>query len=225
MNHKTELAIYAAAGLMLAGAAAIWWQGVRPSSPPAVALEPAGVLEEGVPGGRKVEQAPEPAKTIFVHIEGAVASPGVHEFPEGERLFQALEIVGLLDDADTSNLSLATVLRDTQKVYVPKVGESASIFGEGTSGGGSGSSGVTGASGGSGRLSGPAAPSADNPLNVNIATKAELEMLPGIGPVLAQAIIDWREEYGPFESVDDLLEVSGIGEKTLAKFISMIVVY
>jgi len=60
---------------------------------------------------------------------------------------------------------------------------------------------------------------------VNTATKAELEMLPGIGPVIAQAIIDWREEYGPFESVEELLEVPRIGETMLAKFRSMIVVY
>jgi len=129
MNRKTELAIYALAGLMLAGAASIWWQGVRPSSPPAAVFEPVGALEEGVPGGEEMGGAREASvKTIFVHIEGAVANPGVHEFPEGERLFQALDTVGLLDDADTSAMNLATVLRDSQKVYVPKVGESVVCF-------------------------------------------------------------------------------------------------
>ena len=120
MNRRTELAIYAVSGLLLAGTAAMWWQGVRPSPSPPAALQPIGVVEE-------VGTAPidigETLPPIFVHIAGAVEKPGVYELPSGQRLFQALELVGLLPDADLGSLNLASVLRDSQKVYVPTEGE------------------------------------------------------------------------------------------------------
>ncbi|QYJ05771.1 ComEA family DNA-binding protein [Nocardioides panacisoli] len=63
----------------------------------------------------------------------------------------------------------------------------------------------------------PASPGAERPVNLNLAQQAELEELPGVGPVTAAAIIAWREEHGGFRSVDQLIDVSGIGEKTLAE--------
>lgn len=154
-----------------------------------------------------------PAATIFVHIAGAVQKPGVYELPEGERLFAALELVGLRDDADTSGLNLASVLRDSQKVYVPAVGEEPPPV----SGGGSISGGYNGTQGGQGGRS-----AVQFPININTATQAELELLPGIGPVLASAIIARREDVGPFRRIEELQDVSGIGPKTFEKLAPLV---
>lgn len=210
-RKRTEVAIYTVSALLLAGTAAMWWQGIRPSPDPADVLRPVGVVEEaaGEP------PAPEgPAPSIFVHIAGAVKNPGVYRLEEGQRLFQALELVGLAENADVSSLNLASVLRDSQKVYVPAVGEDPPPSPP--------TSPVSGA--GSGRGSGnPAPPAATFPLDLNTANQAQLEALPGIGPVLARAIIARREEVGPFERAEDLLDVSGIGSKTFEKIAPLVV--
>lgn len=219
MNRRTEFAIYAVSALLLAGTATVWWQSVRPA--PMAPLQPAGVVakvdgsHEGqpeAPDAPDAQDAPEP--TIFVHIAGAVQKPGVYELPEGERLFTALELVGLRDDADTSALNLASVLRDSQKVYVPALGEEPPPG----SGGGSPSGGYDEAPGGqsAGR------PTAQFPININTATQAELELLPGIGPVLAGAIIKRREDVGPFRRIEDLKDVSGIGPKIFEKLAPLV---
>lgn len=210
-RNRTEIAIYAVSALLLAGTAAIWWQGIRPSPDPADVLKPVGAVQEEA--GEPASPAG-PAPTIFVHIAGAVKDPGVYRFEEGQRLFEALELVGLAENADVSSLNLASVLRDSQKVYVPAVGEDPppSSSASPTSGQGSGA-----ASGG------PATPAVAFPLDLNTASQAELEMLPGIGPVLAKAIIARREEIGPYQRPEDLLDVSGIGSKTLEKIASLVV--
>ncbi len=211
MNRRTEVAIYVVSALLLIGTATIWWQGVRPS-PSAPALQQVGVVEEAGSGGESNsgDQAVNPVEKskIFVHIDGAVQKPGVYELEEGQRLFQALELVGLSDDADISSLNLAGVLRDSQKVHVPKAGEAPVT-----------SSGESDASGGDSAGSNSAFP-----VNVNTASQAELETLPGVGPVIARAIIARREEIGYFRRVEDLLEVTGIGEKTLARMSGLVVV-
>lgn len=211
MNRRTELAIYAVSGLLLAGTAAMWWQGIRPSPSPAV-LRPVGVVEEADAAPVEVEEIPE---MIFVHIAGAVEKPGVYEVPSGQRLFQALEMVGLLPDADLSSMNLASALRDSQKIYVPAVGEEPPK-----------TAGSTGGDGGypSAPSAGYTPPSSSFPVNVNTATQSELEQLPGIGPVLARAIISRREDVGPFHRPEDLRDVSGIGNKTFEKIAPYVVV-
>jgi len=189
----------------------MWWQGIRPSGP--AVLQPVGVVEEADAAPVEVEETPE---MIFVHIAGAVEKPGVYEVSSGQRLFQALELVGLLPDADLSSMNLASVLRDSQKVYVPAVGEDPPSK-TGSSGGGD-----------DGYLPAPSSdytpPSTSFPVNVNTATQSELEQLPGIGPVLARAIIARREEVGPFRRPEDLRDVSGIGNKTFEKLAPYVVV-
>ena len=141
---------------------------------------------------------------VFVHVAGRVRRPGVYELPEGSRVIDAIAAAGeARPDADLALLNLAAVLTDGQQVLVPRRGEAS----------------VPTAPGGS------AAPGeAGSVVNVNTATPEQLETLPGIGEVLAAAIVQYREEHGPFTSVDQLMDVSGIGEVTLEEIRELVAV-
>ena len=144
------------------------------------------------------------AAEVYVDVDGAVASPGVYRLKEGARVSQAIDAAGgLTAEADVTGLNRASKVADGQKIYVPKVGEHQAV----TAGGG--------ADGGAVVTSG--ANDAAGLVNINTASAAELQTLSGIGPSMAQSIIDERTKNGPFASVDDLMRVSGIGEKKLAK--------
>lgn len=141
---------------------------------------------------------------MYVDVDGAVASPGVYRLNDGARVAQAIDAAGgLTAEADVTGLNRASKVADGQKLYVPKVGEQQTV----TAGGG--------ADGGAVVTSG--ANDAAGLVNINTASVAELQTLSGIGPSMAQSIIDERTKNGPFASVDDLMRVSGIGEKKLAK--------
>lgn len=141
---------------------------------------------------------------VDVDVDGAVVSPGVYRLKDGARVAQAIDAAGgLAPEADVTGLNRASKVIDGQKIHVPTVGEQrASIAEAGVDGGASASSGVSGAKG---------------LVNINTASAAELQTLSGIGPSMAQSIIDERTKNGAFASVDDLMRVSGIGEKKLAK--------
>ena len=144
------------------------------------------------------------AAEVYVDVDGAVVSPGVYRLKEGARVSQAIDAAGGLSaEADVTGLNRASKVADGQKIYVPKVGEQQAV----TAGGG--------ADGGAVVTSG--ANDAAGLVNINTASAAELQTLSGIGPSMAQSIIDERTKNGPFASVDDLKRVSGIGEKKLAK--------
>ncbi len=131
-------------------------------------------------------------RSIYVHVGGAVRRAGLYELPDGSRVDDAVRAAGgVLEDADTDALNLAAKLKDGEKVLVPTRGQA---MGQGASGGA--------AQGMQGGL-----------VNLNTATVADLETLPGIGPALAQRILDHREKNGGFRTVEDLLEVPGIGPK------------
>ncbi|HJP65444.1 MAG TPA: ComEA family DNA-binding protein [Actinomycetota bacterium] len=139
------------------------------------------------------------AAVLLVHVAGWVRNPGVYELHQGDRVIDALEAAGgAKPGADLTTINLAALLTDAEQVVVAK---------EGAGGPGPPASGTSagGSAGGPGDL-----------VNINTATLDQLETLPGIGEVLAQRIIDYREEHGPYGSVEDLLNVSGIGDKTLA---------
>jgi competence protein ComEA len=138
---------------------------------------------------------------VVVHVVGQVRRPGVVVLSAGGRVGDALaQAGGALPGADLTALNLARSLVDGEQVRVPKPGEAPPPAPPGPSGS---------ASGGSAGASGP--------VNLNTASTGALEELPGVGPVLAQRIVDWRTEHGRFTSVDELGEVSGIGEKMFAQ--------
>jgi competence protein ComEA len=139
---------------------------------------------------------PEPTPApIRVHVSGAVRQPDVYELPAGCIVKDAVEAAGgPTDTADLDGVNLAVELRDQQQVYVPRQGEAVPMA-PSLEGGGA--------------VSGP--------VNINTATAAELETLPGIGPKTADAIVEYREANGPFGTIENIVDVPGIGEGTFEK--------
>jgi competence protein ComEA len=138
-----------------------------------------------------------PPGRLVVHVAGAVARPGVYELATGARVHAAVDAAGgSLPDAATDALNLAAPLADGERVYVPVVGEP-----------------VPPPEPPAASATSPSVPA--GPVDLNSATAAELDLLPGIGPATAQAIVDHREANGPFASVDDLEAVRGIGPAKL----------
>lgn len=155
------------------------------------------------------------AQALVVHVDGAVARPGVVEVSgSSPRLRDAIEAAGgLVEGADTGSLNLAEKVSDGQKVHVPTVEEAqAAAAAPAVGAGGGQGAGVASDSG-----SGGGSVSASGLVNINSATASELQTLSGVGESTANAIVRDREQNGPFSSVDDLMRVSGIGEKKLAK--------
>ena len=152
-----------------------------------------------------------PGRLLVVDVIGHVARPGVVTVGDGSRVVDVLAAAGgALPGADLQRLNLARPVVDGEQVFVPKPGETPPILigGLGGSMAGSGPSPPGGAATGSGTASIPL-------VDLNTATLAALDTLPGVGPVLAQRILDWRAQHGRFTSVDELGEVSGIGDKLL----------
>jgi len=136
------------------------------------------------------------AGPLVVHVAGAVVSPGVIELRTGDRVADALEAAGgPLPDASLASLNLARPLVDGEQVLVPTTGQDA----------------PDGAASGAGSEV-PSATLPDGRLDLNSATAADLEELPGVGPVLAGRIVAHRDQHGPFAETSQLRDVSGIGE-------------
>ncbi|MFC8564959.1 helix-hairpin-helix domain-containing protein [Streptomyces sp. NPDC057245] len=173
------------------------------------AKEPGPTTGSGTPAGVPTAAATASAGAeIVVDVGGKVRKPGVHSLPAGSRVADALRAAGgVRPGTKTDGLNRARFLVDGEQVIV---GASAPPPGAGTTTGGSpGSPGSLGSAGAEG-----AAPAA--PISLNTATADQLETLPGVGPVLAQHIIDYRTQHGGFRSVDELREVNGIGERRFA---------
>jgi competence protein ComEA len=134
---------------------------------------------------------------VVVDVSGKVRHPGVTTLPAGSRVVDAIRKAGgARRGVDLSGLNLARVLVDGEQVLVGVAGAP----------GVAASAAATSTAAAAGQL-----------VNINTATLEGLEVLPGVGPVTAQKILDWRTAHGSFSSVDELLEVDGIGEKTLAE--------
>ena len=144
-----------------------------------------------------------PAPRIKVHVIGAVVRPGLYELDTNSRVADALEKAGgPVPAADLSQINLAAKMADGQQLAVPEKG-AAAPGGSVAAGGGSSSAAVSSSAAG--------ASTAGQPVNLNAATIDQLTSLDGIGPKTAQKIIDFREAHGGFTSVEELLEVPGIG--------------
>lgn len=164
-----------------------------------------------------VDPQPTPTPTpIVVHVSGAVTEPGVVELPAGARVFEAVDAAGGVSAvADTDRINLAAPLGDGERVHVPAVGEEAApslIEPDRPVPTAVPASASTGWSDGATPVNPTPTP---GPIDLNRATPAELEQLPGVGPTIAQAIADLREQRGPYYSVDELLLVDGIGPAKL----------
>lgn len=141
---------------------------------------------------------PTAAAVLYVHVLGAVARPGLYTLPGGSRVVDAVGAAGgMTADAEQAGVNLARPLADGEQLVVPHVGDSVQPP--------SGSVAPGGASAG-------AAPGGK--VNLNTATEEQLESLPRVGPAMAAKILAWRTQNGRFTSIDDLMNVSGIGQKT-----------
>lgn len=162
------------------------------------------------PKGTDIPLVPAPtAQPIVVHVVGAVPRPGVYEFPKGARVRDAiLAAGGLLTDADVGIINMAALLQDGQRLEIPSL--------SGTPGT---PSAVTTPAAGT-----TPAPSSGDLININTASLVQLDSLPGIGPTIAQHIVDYRTEHGPFQSINDLMNVAGIGATTFEKLKNLITV-
>jgi len=152
---------------------------------------------------------PSPAPWV-IHVEGAVVRPGVYELPAGSRIRDAIGLAGgLLPEADEGAVNLASVLQDGGRVFVPgKLEQGSASAGQAPPGGPSG-----GQAGPPGTL-----------IDINTADATQLEELPGIGPVTAQKIVDFRNAEGAFSIIEDIQKVPGIGPVTFERIRSLITV-
>lgn len=140
------------------------------------------------------------SEKILIEIKGQVEKPGVFELPAESRLHMAVDLAGgFLPDADALSLNLAMKLTDEMSIYVPKIGETTvslpPVVASPSTAAGSAAEGAV-------------------LVNINTADETTLMTLPGIGPSKAAAIIAYREENGPFITIDALKDVTGIGDKT-----------
>jgi len=137
----------------------------------------------------------------MVYVSGAVGQPGVYSLPTNSRIKDAIEVAGgLLPEADSSGINLAALLKDGQRINIPILG-------------------------GTQDPDETSAATLNHLVNINTATLAELENLPNIGPVLAQAIITFRDENGHFETIEEIQKVPKIGQAIFETIKDLITVY
>ncbi|MQY02759.1 ComEA family DNA-binding protein [Actinomadura macrotermitis] len=173
---------------VVAGAAYLWQARPRPEPVPAAPVRLSA--SDTAPSA-----APSPGGTLLVHVLGKVRRPGVITLPAGSRVTDAIKAAGgVRPHAGTGELNLARRLVDGEQIPV----------------------GVAGAQGPPPTAPGSPAAPGGTPVDLNTATLEQLDQLPGVGPVLAQRILDHRTQHGAFRSVDQLQEVTGIGARRLA---------
>ncbi len=157
------------------------------------------------PSGEAVILRPAPTeKPVIVYITGAVPRPGVYALPKDARIQDAISAAGgFLAEADKSQINLAGLLEDGEKLDIPFIEGASPVLGT--------------------PLPEVVATTTEL-ININTATAAELDTLPGIGPTTAQKIIDYRTQNGPFVSTEDIINVSGIGPASYERIKDLITV-
>lgn len=214
------LAVLLAPALLFVG----WWVSRGQSTTTTVAaprpVSPAtGATPSAPTGSVPGSGSPTPTGTpaaptqVYVHVVGAVASPGVVTLTSGQRVADAVQAAGgARSDADLVQVNLARGVTDGEQIVVPRPGETPVT----AAAAGPSAPAPTSTAGADAQGSGGPPAAGDGELvDVNTASVSELDALPGIGPVLAQRIVDHRTSNGPFHSVDELGEVPGIGDKML----------
>lgn len=190
-DHEKTLRMIAVIAVVFLSVLFFWTRGsgetVEIDAPSLEQTNETGTAETALP-----ETAPPAAgETAYVDICGEVVSPGVYKVDTETRVFQVIELAGgPTDKADFMTLNRAEKVYDGQKIIVPKQGEEA----EGTTAGSSYPD--------------------DGRVNINTADSSLLQTIPGIGPAKASRIIDYRETVGRFASIEEIMNVSGIGEAT-----------
>ncbi len=173
-----------------------------------------------LPGGQPVTLEPPPTQApIVIQIIGEVVKPGVYTLPDGSRVQDAVDAAGgLLADANSNSVNLAARLDDGQQINIPSQSGSMSASSApsvplATSVPFTVVSTLT-----------PTAVSSASLVNINTATLEQLDALPSIGPVTAQSIVTYRQQHGPFQHIEDIMNVPGIGPVTFGKIQSLITV-
>lgn len=202
VGRRREVRLVAALVTIVAVVALVLWMRGAPAAiaPPATSN---GVAAPVTPGAST-------ATVVVVHVSGAVRKPGIYELQPGARVADAIDLARLRPSANLNALNLAEPLVDGSKIDVPRRGE-----------------GVAPAAGaGVAPLPSPptGAPGTSAPVNINTADQTVLETLPEVGPVTAQAIIEYRTQVGTFTSIEQLLEVSGIGPATFEAMRSLVTI-
>ena len=209
-ERRLALAVAVLAAAVLSLFAYIIWGEEREATwmadPPAPPTADPTLQGSGEPQGVHKAEATSPgerAKKVTFDVKGAVNRPGVVMLPEGSRVQDAVRAAGgLAPNADVERVNLAAPLADGMAVVIPRRGENPPSVGDPA---------LAGAAQG-------------EKVDLNRATAAELDALPGIGPSKAAAIVKYREEKGPFRTVEDLLDVPGIGPALLEQIRDRVVV-
>ncbi|PWJ54006.1 competence protein ComEA [Quadrisphaera granulorum] len=185
---------------------------LQPSSPPSSSSPGPPSSSSSVPGSA-VSSGGAAGGEVVVDVVGEVERPGLVRLPAGSRADDAVRAAGgARPGADLRRVNLARLLVDGEQLVVPAPGEELTTFAPGAA-----SVPATSAAAGASRT-------ASGPVDLNHATLAELDGLPGIGPVLAQRVLDWRAAHGRFTSVEELSEVPGFGPATLARLTPLVTV-
>lgn len=204
----TALALVAALAAV-AAAAGVWLD--RPQAEPVGSVHPLpAVVVTSAPDPPQPDRAPVPAGPLVLSVSGKVERPGLVELPEGARVADALEAAGgALPGTDVSSLNLARRVVDGEQIAVgvPPAADAA-----------------TAPAPGAAAAAGSGAPSSSGPVDLNTATEGQLDALPGVGPVTAQRILEWRRHNGRFSRVEQLREIEGIGERRFAQLRELVVV-
>lgn len=194
MSKKSLIGLFVVFGIVILIIFQLAWSLIQPSS-----------MEQPSTGEFQIEEATDQAEeptSVFVHVTGCVKNPGLYELEEGARVKEAIDAAGGFGDtAATDSINLARVLTDGEQIVV--VDKSAQTNAQG-----------------SGEISAPSTSSTEDAssgkISINTATKEELMELDGVGEVTAEKIIAYREENDGFKKIEDLMNVSGIGEKKFA---------